>query len=264
MEKIPFLVANWKMYPADADEAKALFSSVTSYVSREKPNATIVIAPPSVFTGLFGKSIKKNGKVSLAVQDVAATRGEGAYTGEVSAEIAKSIGVTYAIVGHSERRAAGETDEVVNKKLIASLEAGLTTILCVGEKERDEQGTYLGVLKTQVEHSLGNLPLRLFKKLVIAYEPVFAIGKDASFALSPREIHETVIFIRKVINDLSMAQDKKTNVQRIPVLYGGSVAPENVAAMYADASVDGFLIGHQSLDASAFKEIIKNVAPKKR
>jgi triosephosphate isomerase len=120
------------------------------------------------------------------------------------------------------------------------------------------------VLKTQVEHSLGNLPLRLFKKLVIAYEPVFAIGKDASFALSPREIHETVIFIRKVINDLSMAQDKKTNVQRIPVLYGGSVAPENVAAMYADASVDGFLIGHQSLDASAFKEIIKNVAPKKR
>lgn len=248
--KKKLIVANWKMNPRSAAEARALFKKTKQTGSRLERVET-VICPPFPYLGVFAHS--GTTRVSLGSQDVFWTNA-GRATGEVSPEQLADLGVSFVIVGHSERRALGETDDIVAKKLKAVLGEGLAPILCVGEKTRDEEAGYFEVLKNQIRASLSGVRRPDLRGLVIAYEPLFAIGKSARDAMRPRDIVETEIFIRKVLSDLFGAEAG----HEPRVLYGGSAEPENTTAILSDGGVDGLLVGHASLDAEGFGEMLKS------
>src|SRR5690606_2078969 len=161
-------------------------------------------------------------------------------------------GAEYAIIGHSERRAAGDTDEIVSQKVSQALDANLRVILCVGEKERDEQALYLRSVREQILAVISKADKKKAGLITVAYEPVWAIGKDYGKALSPSDIHEMSIYIKKVVAE---ALGKEAGL-RTQVLYGGSVNFENAQGILADGEIDGLLVGRQSLDAEAFSDMI--------
>ncbi len=197
------------------------------------------------FGDYLGRSRIASGVQNIFVEDA------GSHTGEITAPQAASCGAGYVIVGHSERRKMGETDDLVTKKAFSAIRNGLTAIVCVGETERDTHGKYLAFLKDQLAHSLATISGAELKKLVIAYEPVWEIG--AAAAMSPGQIHETSIYIRKVLSDLY----DPILVAKMPVLYGGSVNVQNARAILKDGEVDGLLIGRESVVARDFIAIAK-------
>lgn len=247
-----FLIAgNWKMNPSSLEEAKALFASVAR-ASAKHPSVSVVAAPPMAF---IGPLFKKDSPVRIAAQDVS-SESSGAFTGSVSAQQAKSAGAAYAIVGHSERRAAGDTDEAIARKAARALEAGLRVILCVGETERDEHAQYLRSVRAQVLSVLSNIDKKDAKDVIIAYEPVWAIGKSYDSAPKPSDIHEMAIYIKKTCAE---ALGKKQGLG-MPVLYGGSVDQKNAEDFLMNAGIDGLLVGRQSLDPKAFSGMIEYAA----
>lgn len=248
-EKI-LMVANWKMNPPSAAEARILFSKTKQAGSRLERVET-VICPPFPYLGAFAHA--GTTRVSLGAQDVYWANAARA-TGEVSPEMLKDLGVSYVLVGHSERRALGETDETVAKKLKAVLAEHLTPIVCVGEHERDAEANYFETLKNQIRSSLAGLRRADFRELLLAYEPLWAIGKSARDAMHPHTIRETEIFIRKVLTDFLGAE----SAQEPRILYGGSAEEENVAAILAEGGVSGLLVGHASLDAETFARMLKS------
>ena len=178
---------------------------------------------------------------------------KGAYTGEISPGMLKNFGVRYIIIGHSERRALGEMDEVINKKVKAALEEGFKVILCVGEKERDLNGEYLNFLKMQMNEGLKGISKKLLNNLLVAYEPVWAISSNAGArADNPESAMQIAIFIRRellpVIGNYA--------ARNIPILYGGSVNPENAGGFLERAGMQGLLVGGQSLIPKNFGEIL--------
>ena len=208
-----------------------------------------LIAP--VATALKGSPIKV-GAQTISVHSSAA------HTGEVSAKMLKALGASFAIVGHSERRAAGETDELIREQLMAALSSGLTAILCVGEAVREPDGSHFAQIANQIHRALqGVVPAG---RLIVAYEPVWAIGKQAEDAMQGEDLEETAIFIRKILSE-ALGRDA---VARVPILYGGSVEPGNAAALLKEGGVNGFLVGHASADADSFIEILKAAAPAKK
>lgn len=245
---MPLIVGNWKMHPDTLAEAKNIAHEVKRG-SRGLSRTKIVLCPPSLYVSevqkIFGRS-----RLASGVQNTFAEEA-GSHTGEVSASQAASCGATYAIVGHSERRKMGETDAVVTKKVLAAIRNGLTAIVCVGEAERDTHGKYLNILKEQLASSLATISVGELKKLIIAYEPIWEIG--AATAMSPGQIHETSIYIRKVLSDLY----DPALVAKMPVLYGGSVNVQNAQAILRDGEVDGLLIGRESLVSADFIAIAK-------
>jgi len=244
------VVANWKMNPESLLEAE----NIAKATIKVSPKSLLtVICPPFVYISFISKYIKGS-NVALGAQNIFPEK-KGAYTGEISAAMLRSLKVSYSIIGHSERRALGETDEIVAKKLLAAFNAKIIPILCVGESTRDDHGEYLQILKSQIISSLFLLPKAAIKDIVIAYEPIWAIGSEAGSAMSGRDLHETSIFIRKVLVDLYGAKAKETRI-----LYGGSVAPENAANLVKEGEVDGLLVGHMSLKANAFSQILKLVS----
>lgn len=187
-------------------------------------------------------------------QDVSAEAG-GAHTGEVSAPMLKAAGAGFALIGHSERRAKGETDALVARKVKAAIAAKLQVLLCVGERDRDPAGRYLRDLAAQTAASLEGITPAEAKSVAVAYEPVWAIGAGKS-AIGPTELLETSRFVRKVLRDvLGPAAGEK-----VYVLYGGSVDGENAATLVSGGEVDGFLVGRASLDPYAFAAIVKACA----
>jgi triosephosphate isomerase len=198
---------------------------------------------------------KMNRKISIGGQD-AFWGDAGAYTGEISGEMLYNIGARYVIVGHSERRnpsnGAGETNETVNKKMKASISASLIPILCVGESTRDEKHEYLNFVKTQIKECLNGIPKNLISKVIIAYEPVWAIGKGALPA-TPEEFREMNIFIRKILSDKFGVK----MVEKVRVIYGGSVDDKNTEGFIKEGQADGFLVGRASLNPKKFAKIIK-------
>ncbi len=249
MKKKKIIVANWKMNPPTIAEARILFAKEKRIGSRLEQTQT-VICPPFVYLGLFANA--GTSRVALGAQDAHYTN-SGRATGAVSPEMLSDIGVSYVIVGHSERRMLGETDEVIAKKVSAVIHDGLKAIVCVGERERDSDGRYFEQLKGQLKASLYGLTRREFTDLIIAYEPVWAIGKSAKDAMSPRDVHETSIFIRKVLTD---AYDSDTAFLP-PILYGGSVEEANTSAILVEGGVSGLLVGQKSLNAEEFGKILK-------
>jgi len=244
------IIANWKMNPQTLKEAESLFLGIAKTAQLAK-NAEVVICTPFVFlSDLKRKNIKK---LLLGAQNVFFEK-QGAYTGEISALMLKSFGVKYVIVGHSERRAMGEKDELISKKTLAVIKAGLTPILCVGEKVRDASMEYLSVVRKQLVHSLHGIPKASLKKIIIAYEPVWAIGKNAIRETTSGESREMSIFIKKIISDLS---DPKT-AHEMKILYGGSVNAKNSEEFLTHGGVDGLLVGGASLKIKEFSKIIIN------
>lgn len=209
----------------------------------------VIMCPPLVFLSDLGKGEQpfKKGAQDVSIYD------SGSHTGEVSAEMLRDSGVEYCIVGHSERRAMGETDEMVSKKIRALHDAGVTAVVCVGELERDPAGAYLDTLKNQIKNSLASVEKKNTSLLVIAYEPVWAIG--ATTAMSGADVHETGIFVKKTLADL-FGHDY---VAKVPILYGGSVTFRNADEIVREGHVDGLLVGRESVNPQGFNEILRVV-----
>jgi triosephosphate isomerase len=191
-------------------------------------------------------------KPQIGVQDVSSSLG-GAYTGEVSAAMTANLGAKFTIIGHSERRALGETNAIVNKKILAALSAGLEVVLCIGEQTRDHDGFYLGYLRDELDSAFQSVLPRDLPRIMIAYEPIYAIGRSAADAMSGQEVHEMVIFIRKYLAE----KFNRSRADATTILYGGSVEGSNAESILKEGMVDGFLVGRASLDPNMFMEIIK-------
>lgn len=243
------VVANWKMNPVNRDEAKRIARTIKKTAVDLKKSEVIIAAPYVYLPSLIGKN-SSTGAVYYAAQDVN-SEPQGSYTGEVSAEMLKDIDCSYVIVGHSERRSMGETDSQVAAKAAAAIRAGLRPIVCVGEAVHDPQGAYLGVVGAQIKASLALVERSSINKVVIAYEPIWAIG--AKEAMSPDLIQEMMIFVRKTLSDM-YGQEVATEV---PVLYGGTVNARNVKDIVEKGATDGLLVGRESINREGFKQLLK-------
>ncbi|MCE9517804.1 triose-phosphate isomerase [Candidatus Nomurabacteria bacterium] len=241
------VIGNWKMNPKSLKEAEALFKGIVT-ASKDSKNVDIVVCPPYPFLTTAKKVPNK--KIKLGAQDTSEML-EGSYTSQVSSSMISSLGATYVIIGHSERRSIGDTDEIVNKKILQALKSKLIPVVCIGENVRDTHGDYLALVKYQLIDCLKNVSKLQMKNIVIAYEPVWAIGSHATRVATPEEFTEMKIFIRKVLSDIF--DSKVAHATR--VLYGGSVNPQNAQA-FVDATADGFLVGRDSLNPKKFGAII--------
>jgi len=249
MKKI--IIANWKLNPTSTKKARQLFIGIKKTASTLK-NVQTVICPPFIYINDLQKLVTGH-RCVVGAQDTFFEI-SGAYTGEVSSKMLSNSGAEYVIIGHSERRARGETDETVNKKVISALKEGLHPVVCVGEKERDEGAEYLNFIKQEIKDSLNDIPKNKLDKLIIAYEPIWAIsGNEDSVPDSPEDTFETVLFVRKVLAE----SFGKKFAMKIPILYGGSVDKKNAEDYILHGGVQGLLIGGASLDLKQFSEILK-------
>ena len=244
------VAGNWKMNTT-CQEGMELAKAVVAKAGEAPANVGLIVAAP--FTHLCCLSeILEGTRVELSAQNCA-DHASGAYTGEVSVSMLKSVGCQWTILGHSERRQYyGETDEKLVVKTKLALEAGLGVILCVGENlDEREAGKHFDVCKTQIENVLFNFTAEDLKNIVIAYEPVWAIGTGkTATAAQAEEIHA---FIRKVLADKFGAQV----ADDMTILYGGSCNPSNAGELFAQPDIDGGLIGGASLKADDFLAIAK-------
>jgi triosephosphate isomerase len=243
----PVIAGNWKLFKTIA-ESVTLVNELKALVVNNQ-GVEIVVAP--VFTALSRVSDALQGSnINLAAQDCYWEE-EGAFTGEVAPQLLKDVGCSHVIIGHSERRQYfGETDQTVNKKTKASIAAGLTAIVCIGEflAEREAEQTF-SVIERQLRGGLADLSAEALAQVIIAYEPVWAIGtgKTASDAQA-QEVH---LFIRQLIAKLFT----QASADAVRILYGGSVKPDNVKGLMAQPDIDGALVGGASLKADSFAAI---------
>lgn len=233
------IVANWKMNPASQKSAKRLFEAVKKSVRKVK-NTEVVVCPPFIYLSLLKG-------LPLGAQDVF-HENEGTFTGEISPLMLKDLGVKHVIVGHSERRMYfGETDEMINKKIKATLREKLKPIFCIGENIGEDKTT---VLERQMNGGLSEIAPKDFKKIVIAYEPVWAIGTGNNCSIN--ETMSSILLIRKIISKLY----GKKSASAAKIIYGGSVDSGNAGLYLREAGASGLLVGGASLDAEEFIRII--------
>ncbi len=244
------IVANWKMEPQTESEAVKLARAVAKK-ARGLQNTRTVICPPFVFLNRLKKTTD-NAWCVLGAQDVF-WEDRGAHTGEISPFMLKDMGVKYVLAGHSERRAEGETDETVNKKIKAILAHGLTAILCIGELLRADGGEHFRVVENQARAALMGISKGDVSRIVIAYEPVWAVGERALRAATPEDFFEMAISIRKTMATLFGNKE----AQEMRVLYGGSVDEKNTRDFIKKGNADGLLVGRASLDAKKFGAILE-------
>ena len=251
--RIPLIAGNWKMYKT-VQEAVVFAKELRSLV-KNVTDVDIVVAPP--FTAVHAVAeAARNSNIGVSAQSLYWER-EGAFTGEVSAAMIKEAGAAYAIIGHSERRRLfGETDVTVNRKTVAALGASLTPIVCAGETlEERERNDTLAVLDRQVKDGLDALTAEQVAGLVIAYEPVWAIGTGRNAtAAQAGEVHA---HIRKRLRQWFGADA----ADQCRVIYGGSVKPDNIRELIAEEDVDGALVGGASLDVRSFADIVTRSRP---
>ncbi|MGE3177571.1 MAG: triose-phosphate isomerase [Vicinamibacterales bacterium] len=246
--RIPFIAGNWKMFKT-VPEAVVFAKEFKSLV-KDVADVEIVVAPTFLAVHAVAEALR-NTNVGVAAQDLYWEK-EGAFTGEVSAHMIKEAGAEYVIIGHSERRRLfGETDKTVNKKLLSALAAGLEPIVCVGETlEEREAGQMLAVLDRQVKEGLDGLTAEQVGKLVIAYEPVWAIGTGK--VATSAQAQEAHAHIRGRLRQWFGAEA----AEGCHILYGGSVKGDNVAELVGQPDVDGALVGGASLDVKGFGDIV--------
>ncbi len=251
----PIVAANWKMNNPPAETEKYLRSFLRLIL--DKSPVQVVIVPPFISLSkaqelIHGGRIEV---VELGAQNMS-QHPSGAHTGEISALMLKECGVRHVILGHSERRALyGETNQIVNAKVLAALEARLHPILCVGETLEERDGGLIEkILESQLRESLAEVGSRRLQDIVIAYEPVWAIGTGRT--ATPEQAQEAHAFIRQVLGSMF---DTDT-ASKIRIQYGGSVKPSNMAEIIAQPDVDGALVGGASLESGSFFEIVKAVS----
>ncbi|HEY0079744.1 MAG TPA: triose-phosphate isomerase [Pyrinomonadaceae bacterium] len=245
----PVIAGNWKMY-------KTLGESVAT-VLQLKPlvananHCEVIVAP--VFTALKTVADRLEGSnIRVAAQDCSTETKHGAHTGEVAADMLRDVGCSHAIVGHSERRQYySETDSMVNRKTQAALAAGLSVIMCVGETlEQREAGTAENVVRGQLEGGLHGLTTSDLDRIIIAYEPVWAIG--TGHTATPEQAQEMHAFVRRIFAE----RHSDAAAERLRILYGGSVKPDNAAGLMKKPDIDGALVGGASLEAESFARIV--------
>lgn len=243
MKKI--IIANWKMNPQTAEEAGRLVKGIL--VQRLSKNIELIIAPPFIYLDLVKKNCGK--EIKLAAQNISWAE-RGTYTGEISSLMVKNLGCDYVIIGHSERRhKLGETDEMINLKLKLAFKVGLIPVLAVGEKESDDD--IIKVLTQQVKSALEGISISEIGRLIIAYEPVWAIG--TGLADTPDHALSAALLIRKITGNLYGSEWAAD----LPVLYGGSMTSENAYDFIAQSGISGALVGGASLELQDFIKIIK-------
>lgn len=250
MKSEKFIIANWKMQ-LDPTKAEKLARDIKRLNSRADKNTKLVICPGFLSIVLVKKALSGS-RIALGAQD-GFYEDYGPFTGMVSLAQIKGLGCQYVILGHSERRAQGETDQMVNKKVLTALRHGLTPIVCVGETfdERKEGNRDL-VLVHQVYEAMRNVKLKPSQKIVIAYEPVWVIGSGQAVEGKDAE-HAAAVIRQSFLDSLG-----KKNMPALSVIYGGSVSGENIAEFTDLDDITGALVGGASLDAKKFTDIIKN------
>jgi len=246
----PIIAGNWKMY-------KTIEESISVAVGLKRrfytfSEADVVICPPFTALSKVHDQIVDS-SIMLGAQDIYWEE-SGAFTGEISPNMLKDAGCRYVIVGHSERRVIfGETDEDVNKKVKVVLKHGMIPIMCVGEKlEERDNGTTFEILEKQLTRGLKNIAKEKAVRVIIAYEPIWAIGTGRT--ATPQQAQEA----HKYIRDFAERSYDKETASRIRIQYGGSVKPENIAQLMSQEDVDGALVGGASLDVHSFTEIVEN------
>lgn len=242
------VVANWKMHPQTFKEAKRLFDGTKKAIEAAK-GVSVIVAPPAVFVRELSKGYR--GRIAFATQGARA-EAEGAFTGDVSLAEMKDARCTYAIIGHAERRAKGETNEDAAAQLKASLTLGMAPVLCVGEGERSADGRHFSFIKEELRSALSGIKPADIKKLLIAYEPVWAIG--AAKPMTARDMHEMSIFIRKCV-----VESVGETGMDVRILYGGSIDEHSARPMIEQAQVHGLLVGRASVDIGIFSALLESL-----
>lgn len=247
-----FLIAgNWKMNHAP-QKARSFFTDLSAQTSTVGSNVDVLLCVPFISIESALDGARKVQGVNIGAQNLH-FENDGAYTGEISASMLREVGLRFVIIGHSERREYfGETDEIVNRKVKKALESGLNPILCVGEVLSERKaGKQNEVVRTQLTGALNGIGGSAFNSLVIAYEPVWAIGTGET--ASPEQAQEMHAFIRSVIQELYSELES----QQVRILYGGSMKPDNAGELLGQPDVDGGLIGGASLKADSFYSIVE-------
>lgn len=247
MSRTALIAGNWKMHTTQ-QEARALALAVAA--SHTSTDRDVLLAPPFTALETVAKAVGES-SVLVGAQNVCWAE-HGAFTGEISPVMLKELGVSAAIIGHSERRQIfGESDELINKRVVGALDNGLAVILCIGEtlQEREDERT-LEVLQGQVRGGLDQVPIDQMDRVVLAYEPVWAIGTGKT--ASKDQAQEAHAYIRSLIEVLY----EKDVADDLRILYGGSVKPTNVDELMAQPDIDGALVGGAALDAESFGRII--------
>jgi triosephosphate isomerase len=242
------IVANWKMNPDTLKAAKKLLEATKKAAAGAK-GVSLVVCPPAVFLRDLAGT---RGKIAFGAQNVHFEH-RGSFTGEISPVQVKDAKAQYAIVGHAERRAMGESNDDVRKKVDAALAANLTPVFCIGERERGQGAEHFEFVREQIRTGLSEEAGKKLSKIIVAYEPVWAIG--ASRAMEPREMHEMSIFIRK-----TLVERYGSAGHSIVILYGGAVDAGNAVHMLRDGDVAGLLVGRASTDVQTFPHLLQAVA----
>lgn len=254
--KSPFIIGNWKLTPSTLELA---VERIKDYIklSVKYPKVAFAASVPAVFVQELKKKSRED--VLVGAQDVS-SKLDGAHTGEVAASMVASVGADFSIVGHSEVRERGDTDEVISVKIKNAVNENLRVIFCFGEKTRDDAGDYLNVIKKQILTGLSKLEGTDIKHVVLAYEPVWAIGRKDNVSITPHDLHQMVIFIKKTLREkfsTKVADD-------VMVVYGGSVTPENSASILFEGEVSGFLVGRASWEKDSLRGILESLEGKKK
>lgn len=247
----PFVAGNWKMNTDGRTSVELVERIAGGSVEAASQSVTVAVCPPFVYLQSVAKALSSS-NIAVGAQDMY-FEPDGAFTGEISASMLKDVGCSYCLCGHSERRhVIGESDELINRKVIAAISGGLLPILCVGEllEEREASKTN-DVVTRHVKKGLAGLSAEKIEAVTIAYEPVWAIG--TGLTATPDQAQEVHDFIRKLLGQM---YDKKT-AEGIRVLYGGSVKPNNAAELMGQKDIDGVLVGGASLKAEDFLAIIQ-------
>jgi len=243
------IAGNWKMYKTVGESVETALALKPLVANAN--HCEVVIAP--VFTALKSVSDRLEGSnIKVAAQNCATEKNEGAFTGEVAAFMLRDVGCSHVIVGHSERRQYfRETDPIVSKKVQAGLAAGLTVIMCVGETlEQRDNGKAQDVVSEQLVGGLSGLTASDLDRIIVAYEPVWAIGTGRT--ATPEQAQEMHAFIRRVFAE----RHSPDSAEALRILYGGSVKPDNIAGLMKQADIDGALVGGASLDPDSFAKIV--------
>lgn len=248
------LIANWKNFPGSLEEARVLVREISRKKNLFK-KISLFVAPPLPYLALLSE---KSGSYStLGSQDFFPYT-KGKFTGAVTGEILKSFGVKFSILGHSEMRALGETAETVSLKAKMALKSGLCPVICFGEKELDSDGGHFAQIERELKGSIKDISKKDTNKIILAYEPVWAIGKTAKDSIDPKDLSETVVFIKKILTDIY----GRKKADEIRIIYGGSVEPENAGILLKNTGVKGFLVGHASLKPSSLEKITLSLIAK--
>lgn len=244
-----YIIANWKAYIATAKEAEHIAKSVAQI--KTKKGIAVVVCPPFVFLDAVKKKIGR--VVRCGAQDVF-WKESGPYTGAITADMLKGLGVGTVIIGHSERRQHfSESDDIIRKKIEAALAAGLEVIICVGEREREDKKSVPESVAAQTRAALVGISKGMLSRVTIAYEPIWAIGTGVSD--TPNDALSAAIYIRKVANKMFGA----THAAMLKVLYGGSVDSHNIRDFIFQEGIDGVLIGRASIDKEEFAKMLASL-----